>query len=533
MTDDKTTYRRLGALLLGAASLVPMKAQQLPPQPQLVVGIVVEGLSNEYLELLRNHFTQNGFRRLSEKGVEISDLEYGTPLDATASTVMLFTGAAPAVNGIGGSTVYDRQSQRPAPVFNDPETIGNFTTETLSPKALGTSTLSDEFRIASGGLGYAYAIAPDPDAAIAMAGHAGNSAFWINDVTGKWSTTTYYTDVPTKVQEINRRAPLEYRLDTLAWEPLLPIADYPNLPSYKKAYPFRHAFMRSDPNRIRAYKNSAAVNTDVTDMAIGYLSSMSLGRRANPDMLALEYTLAPFTYGRDPDSRPELMDSYLRLDRDLSRLFAAIDAAGPGMDKTLVFVAGTPMTRRQRRDDEKWAIPYGEFSSRKAVSLLNMYLMAIYGNGQWVSGYHNSQLFLHHDLIKERGQKLEEMRLASARFLERMSGVSHAWSLDEVLARNASENPEAFRRNTVATTAGDIFISIAPGWEEIDDDSDTEKPRTVIRAVASTAPAFILAPQLTPRKIDTPVDARAIAPTVCRLLRIRSPNGASTPPLRL
>lgn len=162
-----------------------------------------------------------------------------------------------------------------------------------------------------------------------------------------------------------------------------------------------------------------------------------------------------------------------------------------------------------------------------------MYLMAIYGNGQWVSGYHNSQLFLNHDLIKERGQKLEEMRLASARFLERMSGVSHAWSLDEVLARNASENPEAFRRNTVATTAGDIFISIAPGWEEIDDDSDTEKPRTVIRAVASTAPAFILAPQLTPRKIDTPVDARAIAPTVCRLLRIRSPNGASTPPLRL
>lgn len=533
MANDKTTFRRLGAFLLGAAALVPLKAQQPAPSPQLVVGIVVEGLSNDYLELLRSHFTQNGFRRLAEKGVEISDLDYGTPLDATASTVMLFTGAAPAVNGIGGATVYDRQTKRPVPVFNDPETIGNFTTETLSPKALGTSTLSDEFRISSGGLGYAYAIAPDADAAIAMAGHAGNSAFWINDVNGKWATTTYYRDVPQKPQEVNHRNPLEYRLDTLAWEPSMPISQYPDLPSYKKTYPFRHAFLRSDPNRIRAYKASAAVNTDITDMAIGYISSMSLGKRANPDMLALEFTLAPFTYGRDPDSRPELMDSYLRLDRDLSRLFAAIDAAGPGMDKTLVFVAGTPMTRRQRRDDEKWAIPYGEFSSRKAVSLLNMYLMALYGNGQWVNGYHNSQLFLNHELIKDRGKNLEDVRIASARFLERMSGVSHAWSLDEVLARNASENPVAFRRNVVASNAGDVFISIAPGWQEVDDDSDTEKPSTVIRAVASTAPAFILAPNLTPRKIDIPVDARAIAPTVCRILRIRSPNGASVPPLRL
>lgn len=268
-------------------------------------------------------------------------------------------------------------------------------------------------------------------------------------------------------------------------------------------------------------------------MAVDYLRTMPLGKRDVTDMLALSFSLDPYPYSRDADSRPELMDSYLRLDRDLGRIFDAIDAAGPGMDKTLVFVTGTPLTRRQRRDDEKWAIPYGEFSSRKAVSLLNMYLMAIHGNGEWVSGYHDSQLFLNHKLIKERGEDLADIRTEAARFLERMSGVSHAWTLDEVMERQASENPEAFRRNIVAATAGDVFIAIAPGWQEIDDDSDTEAPVTVSRAVASTATAFILAPQLAPRKIEIPVDARAIAPTVCRLLRIRSPNGASLPPLRL
>jgi hypothetical protein len=191
------------------------------------------------------------------------------------------------------------------------------------------------------------------------------------------------------------------------------------------------------------------------------------------------------------------------------------------------------MTRRQRRDDERWAIPYGEFSSRKAVSLVNMYLMAIYGNGEWVAGYHDSQLFLNHKLIKERGKDLNEMRQEAARFLEKMSGVSQAWTIDEVLSRQASERPEEFRRNIVAATAGDIFVAIAPGWQEIDDDSDTESPVTVTRAVATTAPVYILAPKIAPRKIEIPVDARVIAPTVCRILRIRSPNGASLSPLRL
>ena len=34
-------------------------------------------------------------------------------------------------------------------------------------------------------------------------------------------------------------------------------------------------------------------------------------------------------------------------------------------------------------------------------------------------------------------------------------------------------------------------------------------------------------------RIDVPADARAIAPTVARVLRIRSPNGAETMPISL
>lgn len=523
-------------LLVAAISSITVTAQENGTpgkRPSLVVGIVVEGLSTDYIDLLKNQFGTGGFRRLLEQGVSITDVDYGTPLDGAAATAVIFTGASPSVNGIGAAGIYDAETRRVRPVLLDTETIGNFTDETLSPKSLTASTIADELRIDAGGLGYAYAIAPDAIEAIIMGGHAGNSAFWINDVTGKWATTTFYKDLPTPPQNANHRTPNEYRLDTLQWAPSIAVERFPDLPSYKKLYPFRHTFPRTLAARYKAYKNSPAVNTDVTAMATDYIKVLTLGKRESTDMLSLGYTLQPFMYGRDADNRTELMDSYLRLDKDLERLFASIDSDGPGMDRTLVFVAGTPLTRRQRRDDDKWALPYGEFSSRKAVSLLNMYLMAIYGNGDWVTGYHDGQLFLNHKLIKERDKDITELRSESARFLTRMSGVGDAWTIDDILDRRASENPEAMRRNTHIATSGDVIVSILPGWQEVDDDDTTERPQTTQRAASAMAPAYILAPSVPAQTIGNPVDARAIAPTVTGLLRIRSPNGASVAPVRL
>ena len=81
--------------------------------------------------------------------------------------------------------------------------------------------------------------------------------------------------------------------------------------------------------------------------------------------------------------------------------------------------------------------------------------------------------------------------------------------------------------------AGDVFVTVAPGWQELDDDNDTELPVTAVRSVLPTAPAFILVPGGAPRVIATPVDARALAPSVAGILRIRAPNAAATPRLNL
>lgn len=508
-------------------------AQAPSPRPKLVVGIMIDGLRDDYIDLLKGYFGEDGFKRIMRDGVMFENVDFGTPLDVAAATAMIYTGSSPAVNGIPAAVVYDPEKKISYPIVLDPSKIGNYTDETYSPKPLKVSNLSDEVRIDGGGFGNVYSIAPSAPQSIVMSGHAANSAFWINDVTGKWATTTYYKDVPPTMTSRNYSKPLATRLDTLTWRPLMSPESYPDLPAYKKYYPFRYLFQHNQLDRFRNYKTSAPVNTELTDIAADYLKHLRLGNSQAMDMINIGYTLAPFAAAKDADSRIETMDSYIRLDMDLARLFKEIDQ-NVGLDNAFIMVAGTPPAQNNKRDDEKWGIPAGEFSPRQAISLLNVFLMAKYGNGEWVSGYYDGQLFLNHKLIKDHDLDLATIRTEAADFLVRMSAVSRVWTIDDILAGRAGGNADAIKRNTCVDFAGDVLIEVNPGWEIVENDPVTQKERrSTVRTGTMTAPVFLLSPMLNPQRVTVNTDARSIAPTVARLLRIRSPNAAEFPPLRL
>lgn len=531
-TDTSITIR-LATLLVASMVSLTLAAQAPSPRPKLVVGIVVDGLREDYIDLLKGYFGPDGFRRLMRDGVMLDNVDFGTYVDPVAATAIIYSGASASVNGIPATYVYDNAGRREHSIVLDPEKIGNYTDETYSPKAVRVSTLSDEVRIDGGGIGSVYSIAPQPAQSIILAGHAGNSAFWLNDVTGRWATTTYYKDVPQPIQARNFAKPLPARLDTLAWRPLMKPEQYPDLPAYKKYYPFRHLFQHNDVDRFRNFKTSAPANTEVTDIAAEYIRGLKLGTRGAIDMLNIGYTVCPFAKAKDSDHRLETMDTYLRLDADLARLFQVIDGT-VGLGNTFIFLTGTPAAPSDKRDDDRWGIPNGEFSARRAMSLLNVYLMARHGNGEWVSGYHNGHLFLNKELIKQHDLDIREVREDAASFLIRMSGVSGAWTIDDVVAGKAGNNAAALKRNTVADYAGDVIVEVNPGWEIVSINPTTQKEeRTTVRTGLISSPAFFLSPDLAADRISAPVDARSIAPTVARVLRIRSPNATELPALPL
>ena len=244
-------------------------------------------------------------------------------------------------------------------------------------------------------------------------------------------------------------------------------------------------------------------------------------------------TAAPYDFSGDGNNAIELQDTYLKLDAQIARLLHAVDAQ-VGLQNAVVVLTSTGYYSDNTLYDERLGIPSGEFFPARAISLLNMYLMAIYGNGDWVSGYYNGSFYLNRDLIKTKDLDLGTVRAKSSEFLRQMSGVSAAYNFEEILNNPSSAEAHRLHRCMVPAVAGDITIEVAPGWRIVENErSKKNKQVHIVRYNAISTPAFIMARGVAPRKISAPVEATILAPSVSRILRVRSPNAARELPLSL
>lgn len=501
-------------------------------RPKLVVEIVVDQLRTDYVEFLQSSFSDKGFNLLRDKGLYMRDVEFDVPgIDKVSSTAMLVTGAWPSDAGIPAAKVFDQKSNKMVASLSDPSTLGNFTNEAYSPANLLLSTVSDELAIDGAGLGEIHSIACDPQMAVILAGHAGTSAVWIDNITGNWASSAYYGDMPKSASQRNHRNSLAQRAGNMLWKPLLPLEKYAGLPAQKKYYSFTHTFPTADKDVFRRLVASPLGNTEITDLAIDYLNNMKLGNRGDViDMLALGYTAAPYKYVKDGDYRIELQDTYLRLDADIARLLETIEKT-VGLDNALIVVTSTGYYNDATPDDPKFKIPSGDFSTKRAVSLLNAFLSAKYGNGDYVAAFTDGQLYLNHRNLENVRADIGEVTTLAREFLCKMSGIRGAMTLSEVLA---CATPEAARlnRRIVPAKAADIFVDFVSGWN-VTDDIVYPPVTTPVRTTLVNSPAFILGASLPQSVTSAAVPATALASTVTQLLRLRSPNGSLSRPLPL
>lgn len=499
-------------------------------EPKLVVGIVVDQLRTDYIEFLQSYFGDKGFRRLMKDGAYMRNVDFKVQnLDEANSTAMLFTGAYPAQTGISSSMEFNPQKGTVQPALSDPKTMGNFTNDSFSAENLRLSTLADELQIAGNGLAAIYSFAADPQQAIIMTGHAGTSACWINNTTGNWATTTYYKSLPTPVSTRNYSTPLANRIDTMQWKPSIELSRFPGVPAQKKLYPFRYTFPRSDKNVYNRFATSPLGNKEVTDVAIECLRQLRIGSNPNAiDMLNVAYTVEPYKYSSDADTRVETTDAYLRLDAQIGRLLDAVDKY-VGAGNAVIWVSSTGYCDEAVVEDKKYRIPGGDFSMKRAKSLLNSYLSALHGNADYITAFYDNHLYLDHKVLEDKKLDVSEVVSDARTFLTKMSGVADAYTLHDILSPSTPEE-ENLRLALDPKTGGDIILKFSPGWNVV---NDLEYPTTSksVRQSPVLTPAFIMAPGLAAQTVSAPVDAVAIAPTISGILRIRSPNGSQEKPL--
>ncbi len=191
----------LSALLPLLTSL-PAAASAYDAHPKLVVILVIDQFREDYLERYRSDFKDQGFRLFLDGGAYFPECYYQYANTETApghSTIA--TGAYSNGHGIAGNFWWDlsRNTKRPISSVEDPRysLVGmpeNKVYEGSSPRNLLATTLGDEVRLATKGEAKLYGVSLKNRAAILTAGHSANGAFWIDPVSGRFVTSTYYMD---------------------------------------------------------------------------------------------------------------------------------------------------------------------------------------------------------------------------------------------------------------------------------------------------------------------------------------------------
>lgn len=519
--------RKILTSLIAILAVTNLEAQQVP---KLVVCITVDQLRGDYIEYFYNTFGDGGFKRLFNQGVVYKNVRFEfSNIDEATAFATLFTGSNPCFHGIASNKVFDFDREREHSILHDPNFLGNFTRDNYSPKKLYASTVGDELKIASKGKSDVYSIAPNAESAILSAGNAANAAFWIDDINGKWATTTYYRNVPWYIERYNNGAEsLPVRLDRMIWTPSIPVTKYDAFPYVTDDVSFRYTFNENMRDCYPDLKTSPFVNIEVNRLAFQFLEYAAFGTRSYPDMLSITYYAGNFSRLIDKEYSREIQDLYYQLDKDIEKLLDTIDKK-IGLQNVLLVFTGSGYNKSVGNYPEGVEVNGGDFYPKRCIALLNMYLMQLYGQKKWVIGYYDGQIYLNRKIIEDEKIPLEEMQDKAAKFVEEFSGVQ-AVITDRALRNGEwNEGTVKFRNGTHYLGRGDIIIELQPGWK-INNEIPGEKVK-VVRNNAVATPLIFMGNGLKPKHIYREVKATEIAPSITHILRIRPPNATQELPL--
>ncbi|WP_321426027.1 alkaline phosphatase family protein [uncultured Bacteroides sp.] len=521
--------RGLLTSIITVLTFTGLQAQPQPTTPKLVVGLTVDQLRTDYIEAFSALYGEKGFKRLWKDGrvYRNAEFNFANP-DKASSLASIYTGTVPTVNGITGESWLDISTLRVKSCVDDRNFMGNYTQETTSASQLMVSTVADELKVATQGKGLVYAIAPYREAAVFGAGHAGNGAFWLNDETGKWCGTTYYSDFPWFVSQYNDRKAIDFRINGMVWTPSRPVTDYKYLTSQWTQESFSYNFDEARKNKFRRLKTSPFINEEINYFLEDIFTNSTIGQDATPDLLALTYYAGNYDHKSTKECALEIQDTYVRLDKSIGELLDLLDKK-VGLNNVLFCVNSTGYVDAEGTEPEKYRIPGGEFYMDRCAALLNMYLMAVYGEGKYVETHNDLQLYLNHKLIEKKQLNLNDVLDKASDFLIQFSGVKEVYTSHRLLlgawAPEIQKKRNAYNRDR----SGDLTLDILPGWTVINADSPSES--YVVRNAYIPSPLVFLGGNVKPEIINTPVNIDCFAPTVARSMRIRAPNGCSSAPL--
>lgn len=509
------------------------------PRPKLVVGIVVDQMRWDYLYRFYGRYQSNGgFKRLLNGGFSCENtmIPYVPTVTACGHT-SVFTGSVPAINGITGNDWYDYSQSKSVYCTDDDQmkTVGSKTEAgQMSPHNLMVTTVGDELRLATNFHSKVIGIALKDRAAILPAGHSANAAYWYDETTGDWISSSYYlNDLPKWVNDLNEKKLPDQYYDQ-DWNTLYPVDTYtqstPDVEPYEYR-PFGKA-AKGFPYNLKQFKGTnygmmhvvPYGNTFTFDMAKAAVLGEQLGGGTSTDMLTISLSTPDYVGHTFGPNSVEAEDIFLRLDKDLGNFLDFLDEK-VGKGQYVLFLtadhgaAHVPFFLNQHR------IPSGNAVDATYAESLNKLLKSKFGTGDLVIDVSNYQVHLNRALIKKMGLNPDTINETVVNFLLDQPGVYRAFAFDKLSQTTLNATIKSDVANSYyPERSGDIQIIFKPQWIEGFENGGTTHGEW--NPYDSHIPLLWYGWNIKPGHTKKEVYMTDIAPTVAGMLHIQMPSGS-------
>ena len=445
-------------------------------RPKLVIGIVVDQMRWDYLYRYYNKYESGGFKRLLKEGFSCENtmINYIPTVTAIGHT-SIFTGSVPSLHGIAGNNWIDKTGK--SIYCTDDSTVSTIGAKgdagKMSPRKLLATTITDELRLATNFQSKVVGVSLKDRASILPAGHNPTAAFWIDDASGKFITSSYYMSLlPQWVNDFNDAKPIDKLIDN-GWNTLLPIEQYtestadnvswegtlkgaaqPVFPyDTKKAYALDHGSLRQMPfgNTLTLQFAQAAVD--------GY----KLGQEKNCDFLTINCASTDYSGHLVGPNAIEVEDVYLRLDKDLSNFFSYLDQK-LGKGNYLVFLTADHGAAHSEGFMQTNKMPTGLLDADLFANL-DKRLTKQFGYSKLAYEIENFQVFFNRPKIDSLNLDFGKIKESTIDYLKASKGIQYAVDQDKIVeASIPSPLKEMMINGYNHQRSGNVVFATLPGW---------------------------------------------------------------------
>jgi predicted AlkP superfamily pyrophosphatase or phosphodiesterase len=507
-------------------------------RPKLVVGIVVDQMRWDYLYRYYSKYSEGGFKRLLNEGFtcENTYINY-LPSYTAVGHACIFTGSVPSIDGITGNN-WTEQMTGVRVYCTDDSTVQSVGTRVaadgkMSPRKLLVTTITDELRMATNYQSRVVGVSLKDRASILPAGHTANAAFWLDDESGNFITSTYYMDkLPEAVEKYNKDKNIE-RLIANDWNTLYPIQTYTESDSDSKKYEGRIAGENTQvfPHMLKAdyakdhgsFRDSPFGNTLTLDFAKNILDVYQLGRGPATDFLTINCASTDYVGHVFGPNSIEVEDVYLRLDLDLASFFSMLDSK-IGRGQYLVFLTADHGAANAEGYSIENKIPTDYFQSGNLVANLNEIIAQKFGISQSVRSGENYQINFDLAKIAAAHADFEGIKKLTVDYLKQQPGVSYAVDMDKILDASV---PEPIRTMIVNgynyKRSGQVQVIFQPGW--LESAMRTGTTHGSWNPYDTHIPLIFMGWNIHPGASGRLIHMTDITPTLATLLHVQTPNG--------